>query len=160
MAGSNSTLCIPCQDVPDQHDCSPCTLCLQGIVAIDPNVCIADPMGTLARLWLHESLRVLHDRLVTPEDQAFVKRELHTFLAKRFGCRDSYDAVYDGDPPLLFASFVKIGTPLEDRSYQPVSGALAFVSSDTCIQNVLHKQIASCQCAMVSCMCAGNVPKM
>jgi dynein heavy chain, axonemal len=96
---------------------------MQGVLNISPLSCASDPMGTLARLWLHETMRVMHDRLITPEDQMFIKQELFGFLSKKFGCRDGYEEVFEGETPLLFANFARLGVPPAERAYQAVTGA-------------------------------------
>lgn len=98
------------------------SLSLQGILNIAPAACTTDPLKTLSDLWLHECLRVFHDRLVSPEDQEVVKRELHALLAKRFGSLEPYESVFNDKAPLLFADFVKLGVPREERAYCKVKG--------------------------------------
>ena len=90
---------------------------------IAPAACTADPLKTLSDLWAHECLRVFHDRLVSAADQGLVKRELHALLVKRFGSREDYESVFADEAPLLFADFVKLGVPREERAYCKVKGA-------------------------------------
>ena len=96
---------------------------MQGITSVDAQSCATDPLRTVAELWLHECLRVFHDRLTDPADQRFVQRELHGYLAKRFGVQDSFEEVFEGDAQVHFASFAKLGVPLADRAYVRVKGA-------------------------------------
>ena len=68
-------------------------------------------------------MRVFHDRLTASDDQAFVKRELHALLGKRFGSRESYEQTFSEEAPLLFASFTKLGVLVAERAYCKVKGA-------------------------------------
>jgi dynein heavy chain, axonemal len=99
-----------------------CALTLQGITSIHPASCGTDAKETLAKLWLHENLRAFHDRLVTASDQTYLTQLLHSFLAPRFGCRDSYSDIFEAETPLLFGTLHKFGVHVEDRVYELIAG--------------------------------------
>jgi dynein heavy chain, axonemal len=94
----------------------------QGLVDVHPPSCGPDPMPTLSKLWLHESMRVFHDRLTTEEDQKLIKTTIHGLLSTRFGCRDSYASIFEGELPVLFADFTKVGVSTHERVYEQVAG--------------------------------------
>ncbi len=54
-----------------------------------------DAKTTLTRLWVHENLRVFHDRLVCQEDKDFVTHALFDMLRARFDVHQPYEVRRD-----------------------------------------------------------------
>eukprot|EP00955_Chlamydomonas_euryale_P030577 322101-Chlamydomonas_euryale.AAC.1 len=70
-----------------------------------PQVC--KDKDALVRLWLHETCRVFHDRLINAEDKDYFKRMLHE-LAGRHGLGGaSYEDLFVGRT-ILFGDFIKV----------------------------------------------------
>lgn len=95
---------------------------LQGITGVHAAACGSDPAPTLAKLWLHEVMRVFHDRLVDTGDQELVKTTAHALLSSRFGCMDSYASLFEEGLPVLFADCAKPGLSMQERTYEQVTG--------------------------------------
>lgn len=53
--------------------------------------CGRDAKGVLARLWLHENMRVFGDRLVGSQDRSYLQRLLHSLLKARFDTSKTYE---------------------------------------------------------------------
>eukprot|EP00798_Chlamydomonas_sp_ICE-L_P002276 gene2276-8544_t len=78
----------------------------QGVLNIRPAQC-PEPRVSLARLWVHENMRVFHDRLTDSDD-------------KEFGMREKYENLFV-DNTILFGDYMHMGTPLADRKYEEIS---------------------------------------
>ena len=68
---------------------------LQGMLLITPDKCKA--LDVMTRLWVHESMRVFHDRLISVEDKDYYKVMASELVEKNFG------VVLEGryeDPPV------------------------------------------------------------
>ena len=61
----------PLMNVPVAGNADEWLCLLQGMLMISPNNCATKE--TLVRLWVHESLRVFHDRLISAEDKQYFK---------------------------------------------------------------------------------------
>jgi dynein heavy chain 1 len=89
-------------------------------LAADKSACGNITPVLLARLWLHEGLRLFHDRLVTPADQAWCADELDRIAKKHFGGSGSSAIVKDMDAvlarPILFSDWTQ-------RHYLPSDAA-------------------------------------
>ena len=60
-----------------------CPRCCEGILLIKPNECKSRDVMT--RLWVHESMRVFHDRLISIEDKEYFKQMVAQLVKKNFG---------------------------------------------------------------------------
>ncbi|KAK9815239.1 hypothetical protein WJX72_000483 [[Myrmecia] bisecta] len=90
----------------------------QGIMMIRAQQC-PDAKTTLTRLWVHENLRVFHDRLVCQEDKDFVTRALFDMLRARFEVHQSYEEVFGGRD-FMFGDYMRMGAAGEERVYEEV----------------------------------------
>lgn len=80
-------------------------------------------MPALGKLWLHEVMRVFHDRLTDAADQELIKTTAHALLSSRFGCMDSFESVFEEGLPVLFADCARPGLTTQERTYEQVTGA-------------------------------------
>ncbi|GBG25533.1 Dynein heavy chain 6, axonemal [Hondaea fermentalgiana] len=88
---------------------------VQGILMIQPQRC-AGP-DTLTRLWVHESMRVFHDRLINSSDKLWFTELALELLRRNFKVQWSAEEVFGSDeatsgssaakPPLLFVDFLR-----------------------------------------------------
>jgi hypothetical protein len=90
---------------------------------VDCEACLLDAVATLPALWLHEASRVFCDPLTAADERCNVQRTLHGLAATRLGLRESYDAAFDTQWPLMFADFAATGVPLLQRRYVRCIGA-------------------------------------
>ncbi|GAX73618.1 hypothetical protein CEUSTIGMA_g1069.t1 [Chlamydomonas eustigma] len=90
----------------------------QGLVSIRPGQCPV-PHVTLTRLWIHENLRVFHDRLTTEEDKEYLKHMLFELLQSRFDIREDYPELFV-KKEIIFGDFLRMGAASVDRVYEEV----------------------------------------
>lgn len=64
----------------------------QGMLMISPANC--KEKDTMQRLWVHESMRVFHDRLIDNEDKTYFKTMLVELISQKFGQAASYDDLF------------------------------------------------------------------
>ncbi|KAG1666392.1 hypothetical protein FOA52_006501 [Chlamydomonas sp. UWO 241] len=88
----------------------------QGLVSIRPAQC-PDAHTTLTRLWVHENMRVFHDRLVCDEDKRHFTTMLHDLLRQKFGSKEEHDELFV-DQSIHFGDYMRMGVPFEDRVYE------------------------------------------
>ena len=91
---------------------------LQGILLIKPNECKSRDVMT--RLWVHESMRVFHDRLISIEDKEYFKQMVAQLVKKNFGGGPSYEELFL-EREIIFGDFFTMGEAAEDRAYQECS---------------------------------------
>ncbi|TGZ67987.1 hypothetical protein CRM22_004505 [Opisthorchis felineus] len=91
--------------------------CVQGILQADPTV-IRDK-NAITRLFLHESLRVFHDRLISQEDKNFFYEMLVEMAGKYFG--EDMEVESFSKTPILFGDFLKPGLPRSERLYEELT---------------------------------------
>ena len=73
----------------------------------------------MVKLWMHESCRVFHDRLVSSEDKLWFTTLICDLAKTGFRMELNHDDLF-GTKPLMFADFMKRGTPFEERLYDEV----------------------------------------
>jgi dynein heavy chain len=89
----------------------------QGILMVQPKSCATTEVAV--RLWVHESMRVFHDRLINLEDKRWFTDLVVELLARNFRQPWSHDDLFGADrSPLMFADFQRPGTDPEDRMYE------------------------------------------
>ena len=65
---------------------------MQGILLLKPQkVHNNSQTETMTHLWIHEVLRVFHDRLNTVEDQIFVKTLVFSLVRQKFDGSVTYE---------------------------------------------------------------------
>ncbi|KAG1670781.1 hypothetical protein FOA52_014009, partial [Chlamydomonas sp. UWO 241] len=89
----------------------------QGCLGMTPGCC--PDKDSLIRLWIHESCRVFHDRLINLEDKVYFKKMLVELMAKHSLGGGGYDALFV-DRNIIFGDFMKMGAEREDRKYEEV----------------------------------------
>ena len=88
--------------------------CIQGILQADPSI-IRDK-NQMFRLFLHESMRAFHDRLINMTDKGYFYNILSEISIKYFG-KDISPEKLESDP-IIFGDFMKMGAPAADRVYE------------------------------------------
>ncbi|CAG5121595.1 unnamed protein product, partial [Candidula unifasciata] len=91
--------------------------CVQGMLQADPGV-IRDRLQ-IFRLFVHETQRVFHDRLISHEDKMFFHHIMSEMASKHFG--ESVDPESFVSHPIIFGDFMKMGTPSTDRMYEDLT---------------------------------------
>jgi hypothetical protein len=64
----------------------------QGLLMIQPQHC--KDRETLVRLWVHESLRVFHDRLINSDDKQYFQKMIVELIGQRLGLPTSFEELY------------------------------------------------------------------
>ena len=86
---------------------------IQGILQCTTETC--DKPQTFVRLWIHEALRVFHDRLVSDEDRKWFTTLTAEKSSRDFYQRWTYEEIFDPEdcrgmrPPILFGGFYRPG---------------------------------------------------
>ncbi|XP_012945205.1 dynein heavy chain 6, axonemal [Aplysia californica] len=78
--------------------------CVQGMLQADPGV-IRDRLQ-IFRLFVHETQRVFHDRLINSEDKMFFHQIMAEMASKHFGETVEPDSFVTS--PVLFGNFIKM----------------------------------------------------
>ncbi|KAJ9505503.1 hypothetical protein QJQ45_023787, partial [Haematococcus lacustris] len=91
----------------------------QGVLNIRPGQC-PDPRNTLMRLWVHENLRVYHDRLISSEDKQYFKLMLMELLKAKFDVRQDFEEFFV-KRNIMFGDYLRVGAPREERVYEEVT---------------------------------------
>ena len=76
---------------------------------------------SLVRLWVHESMRVFHDRLIDSQDKAHFKAILQELISKHLASSvgSATDLLPQTDS-ILFGDFMQPDLEMQDRPYQEV----------------------------------------
>ncbi|GFR44385.1 hypothetical protein Agub_g5605 [Astrephomene gubernaculifera] len=99
----------------------------QGMLMITSGNC--KDRDTLMRLWLHESLRVFHDRLINNEDKDYFKRMLVELASKHGLGSATYDELFGPGHFIMFGDWIKLGLDREERRYEEIGGDVSRVVS-------------------------------
>ena len=73
----------------------------------------------MIKLWIHETCRVFHDRLVSNEDKRWFTDLIVDLSKSAFRVDWSHADLFEAKP-LIFCDFMKRGIPYEDRQYDVV----------------------------------------
>jgi dynein heavy chain, axonemal len=73
----------------------------------------------LLRLWVHESCRVFHDRLINLEDKTYFKHMLAELITKHGLGTESYDDIFV-KRNVIFGDFLRPGVDRQERVYEEV----------------------------------------
>ena len=95
---------------------------VQGILMIKPQNC--GSANTMTRLWVHECMRVFHDRLIDDEDQKYFKELLLEIVQSAFSMSWDFDETFV-DSTIIFGDYLKMGATGEDRVYEEVTDLAA-----------------------------------
>lgn len=103
---------------------------------------IENDRSVFAKLWVHEVLRVMYDRLITPEDRNWLFLKLKDIVKDRF--REKFDQLFvslDGDEDgivteddlknLMFGSYLDTSATEDDLKYEEVVNAEIFKEIST-----------------------------
>jgi len=91
---------------------------LQGILLISAEQCKTKDVMT--RLWVHESMRVFHDRLISKEDKDYYKNMVAQVVKKNFADAPTFEDLFV-DRSILFGDFLGgSAEPKEERVYREV----------------------------------------
>lgn len=82
----------------------------QGILMVKP-VSIQNP-ETLARLWINESLRVFHDRLINNQDKQWFTNLIMELMQRNFRINIEHDEVFVKDK-IMFGNLLKLDAPVK-----------------------------------------------
>ncbi|GBF88264.1 dynein heavy chain axonemal protein, partial [Raphidocelis subcapitata] len=93
---------------------------VQGLMLASPRT--LGSRDQLARLWLHESCRVFHDRLTCEEDRTAFKKMLVELAAKHSLGAVTYEGAFGGRP-LVWGDFMRPGLDLSERQYEEIPDA-------------------------------------
>ena len=85
----------------------------QGILMVHPKKVFKE--NQMIRLWIHETSRVFHDRLINHEDRDWFYNLISTLLD-----RAEYDYEYLIKMNIMFGNFGSKGVPILDRYYEEV----------------------------------------
>ena len=85
---------------------------------------MASPMtcndkNIMIRLWIHENMRVFHDRLATNDDWEWLKNYILELIEQHFKEKFEYKEIYE-DWLILFGDYMKWGLPHSDWKYDEV----------------------------------------
>ncbi|KAL3154307.1 hypothetical protein ABBQ32_013792 [Trebouxia sp. C0010 RCD-2024] len=92
----------------------------QGMLMASPKQC--NSKQALVRLWLHESLRVFHDRLIDDQDKSHLRSILLELVAKNLS--SAVGSPQDLLPPgssIIFGDFLKPGLGPAEHPYEEIS---------------------------------------
>ena len=74
----------------------------------------------MVKLWMHETCRVFHDRLINVEDSRYFTELVAGFASSHFRMSDWTHQDLFEDKTIIFADFMRRGIPYEDRQYDEV----------------------------------------
>ena len=89
----------------------------QGILMTDSKFMI-NP-DSMIRLWIHETSRVFHDRLINSSDKKWFTEQMARQCVQVFRKDWTYEEIYNGRP-ILFGDFIKGDIEAEDRYYEEI----------------------------------------
>jgi len=90
---------------------------MQGILMIKPSSC--PTKDVLMRLWVHESCRVFHDRLINDEDKRYFQGMVVELLTKNFDGSYTFDEMFV-EREILFGDFMRFGLDRDERKYEEI----------------------------------------
>ncbi|XP_055866073.1 dynein axonemal heavy chain 6-like isoform X2 [Biomphalaria glabrata] len=90
---------------------------VQGILQADAGI-FREKIQNV-RLFIHETQRVFHDRLINNEDKLFFHKLMAEIVYQTFN--ENFDPHSFIKDPLLFGNFMKMGCPPEEKFYEEIS---------------------------------------
>jgi dynein heavy chain len=89
----------------------------QGVLTIAPKSCRT--RETMSKLWMHEAMRVFHDRLINIDDKRWFTELLCELISRNFALPWQHDDLFAEDSPIMmFGDFLKPGTDKDDKLYE------------------------------------------
>ncbi|GBG29459.1 Dynein heavy chain 1, axonemal [Hondaea fermentalgiana] len=88
----------------------------QGILMTPAKKC-AEP-DTFALLFMHESMRVFHDRLINIEDKRWFTTLLIELVNRQLKLSMTHEKVFESDWPIMFCDFLRPGLAFDERMYE------------------------------------------
>ncbi|BBN19721.1 hypothetical protein Mp_8g13060 [Marchantia polymorpha subsp. ruderalis] len=90
----------------------------QGILMVKPVDCATKKQ--LRSLWIHESMRVFHDRLINAEDKLYFTTIVHELLKRSMETIETHKELFE-DQIIMYGDFLRPGYSAEDRRYEQVT---------------------------------------
>ena len=78
----------------------------QGILMVSRAKCHKPEIAT--RLWIHEAMRVFHDRLINAEDKRWFTELIVDLLGRNFRLSWQHEALFE-EAPIIFANYMRPG---------------------------------------------------
>ena len=91
---------------------------IQGILMVTPSDC--PDKAVMTRLWVHENMRVFHDRLINKEDKLYFMKMLYDMVRARFELSVDFDELFVKQP-LMFGDYMRVGATGADRRYGEIN---------------------------------------
>ena len=91
---------------------------MQGILLIIPQNC--KEKDVMTRLWVHETMRVFHDRLISVEDKDYYKKMCSDLVKKNFPGGPDYADLFE-NRNIMFGDFLRMGVEPDERVYEEVT---------------------------------------
>lgn len=91
---------------------------IQGLLMIESKYC--SRAETMTRLWVHESLRVFHDRLISNEDKNWFKDNVIQLLSRYFHFSTNMNDLF-GTNTIIFGDYMKIGVDFTEKKYEEIT---------------------------------------
>ena len=89
----------------------------QGCLMISPAQCQSKPV--FRDLWIHEVMRVFHDRLIDDTDKGYFTQLVYEMLRMRWDVSDSHDDLFV-ERKNFFGDYMRMGATGDDRVYEQV----------------------------------------
>ncbi|KAL0028415.1 hypothetical protein WJX77_005025 [Trebouxia sp. C0004] len=91
----------------------------QGMLMVSQKQCSSKQ--ALVRLWLHESMRVFHDRLIDDQDKGHFRNILRELVGKNLcSAVGSPQELFPEGSSIIFGGFLKPGLDAQDRPYEEI----------------------------------------
>uniref|UniRef100_A0A7S2SR52 AAA+ ATPase domain-containing protein n=1 Tax=Mucochytrium quahogii TaxID=96639 RepID=A0A7S2SR52_9STRA len=88
----------------------------QGMLMVQAKK-IAEP-ETFALLFMHESMRVFHDRLINYEDKEWFTQLLIELATRELKLQMTHEELFESDWPITFCDFLRPGVAADERVYE------------------------------------------
>jgi dynein heavy chain len=96
---------------------------LQGILMVKSIDCSTKKQ--LKTLWIHESMRVFHDRLIDQTDKTYFLMIIYELLKRSFEETSSFEDVFQNQI-IMYGDYLRPGYSKEDRRYEQVGTIILY----------------------------------
>jgi dynein heavy chain len=86
----------------------------QGLLMVTPRLC--STAESMTRLWIHEAMRVFHDRLINIDDKKWFTQLVITLCNRNFRFPWKHEDLFENGDPILWCHFLRPGG--DDRLYE------------------------------------------